>query len=212
MKQIIFFIFFFFILSLPVSTLAVKIAPRISDREIIEKLAGLEAGQKSLRSEMKLGQKSLRSEIKSSQESLRSEMKSGQEALRSEMKLGQEALRSEIKHQFETVDQRFKSIDQRFKSVDQRFDTLESQYERIWNLILVVLAGIMGLIGFIVWDRKTATRPLEKKIIELESTLLRDLELRHEQGSLPIRLMYALRKFAENDSELSTVLRNFSLL
>ncbi len=158
MKRIIFFILFFFILSLPVSIPAVEVAPRISDREIIEKLAGLEAGQK---------------------------------ALRSEMKSGQDALRSEMNH---------------------RFEALEGQYERIWNLILVVLAGIMGLIGFIIWDRKTASQPLEKKIIELETNLLRDLELRHEQGSLPTRLMYALRKRAENDSELSAILRSFSLL
>ena len=158
MKRIIFFILIFFILSLPVSILAVEVAPRISDREIIEKLAGLKAGQ---------------------------------DALRSEMKSGQDALRSEMNH---------------------RFEALEGQYERIWNLILVVLAGIMGLIGFIIWDRKTASQPLEKKIIELETNLLRDLELRHEQGSLPTRLMYALRKHAENDSELSAILRSFSLL
>jgi hypothetical protein len=56
MKRIIFFILFFFILSLPVSILAVEIAPRISDREIIEKLTRLEAGQEALRSEMKSGQ------------------------------------------------------------------------------------------------------------------------------------------------------------
>ena len=165
MKQIIFFILFSFIFSLPVSILAVEVAPRISDREIIEKLALLEAGQK---------------------------------ALRSEMKAGQDALRSEM--------------NQRFEAVDQRFEALENQYERIWNLILVVLAGIMGLIGFIIWDRKTASQPLEKKIIELEANLLRDLELRHEQGSLPTRLMHALRKLAENDSQLSEVLRSFSLL
>ena len=187
MKQIIFSILFFFILFLPVSILAVEVAPRISDREIIEKLAGLEAGQDALRSEMKLGQDALRSEMKSGQDALRSEMKSGQDALRSEM-------------------------NQRFKSIDQRFEALEKQYDRIWNLILVVLAGIMGLIGFIIWDRKTATQPLEKKITELEANLLRDLELRHEQGSLPTRLMYALRKLAENNPELSTILRSFSLL
>ncbi|MBL0702115.1 MAG: hypothetical protein JJV91_01405 [Desulfosarcina sp.] len=59
MKQSIFFIFFFFIFSLPGSILAVEVAPRISDREIIEKLAGLEAGQIALRSEMKAGQAAL---------------------------------------------------------------------------------------------------------------------------------------------------------
>ena len=172
MKQIIFFILFFFILSLPVSILAVEVAPRISDREIIEKLTGLETGQTALNQRIT---------------DLREEMKSGQDALRSEM-------------------------NQRFETVDQRFEALESQYDRIWNLILVVLAGIMGLIGFIIWDRKTASQPLEKKITELEANLLRDLELRHEQGSLPTRLMYALRKLAENNSELSAILRSFSLL
>ena len=65
MKRII-----FFILSLPVSILAVDVAPRISDREIIEKLAVLEAGQEALRSEMKYGQEALRSEMKYGQESL----------------------------------------------------------------------------------------------------------------------------------------------
>ena len=201
MKQIFFFIFFSFILSLPVSIPAVEVAPRISDREIIEKLAGLEAGQIALNQRIT----DLRSEMKSGQKDLRSEMKSGQKDLRSEMKSGLEALRSEI-------NQRFEAVDQRFEAVDQRFDTLEGQYERIWNLILVVLAGIMGLIGFIVWDRKTASRPLEKKIMELENNLLRDLELRHEQGSVPTRLVHALRKLAENDSQLSAVLRSFSLL
>ena len=70
MKRIIFFILIFFILSLPVSILAVDVSPRISDREIIEKLAVLEAGQEALRSEMKYGQEALRSEMKYGQESL----------------------------------------------------------------------------------------------------------------------------------------------
>ncbi len=46
-------------LVLPVALLAVEIAPRISDREIIEKLAILEVGQGALRSEMKSGQEAL---------------------------------------------------------------------------------------------------------------------------------------------------------
>jgi hypothetical protein len=56
----------FLYLFLPMSLWAVEIAPRISDREIIEKLAVLEGGQKALSIRLS---------------DLRAEMKSGQEAL-----------------------------------------------------------------------------------------------------------------------------------
>jgi hypothetical protein len=45
--------------NLPAATFAVEVAPRISDREIVEKLVTLEAGQAALRSEMKTGQAAL---------------------------------------------------------------------------------------------------------------------------------------------------------
>ena len=68
-------------LIIPVGLMAVESVPDISDREIVEKLSFLEAGQKALDQRIT---------------DLRSEMKSGQEALRSEMKSGQEALNSRI--------------------------------------------------------------------------------------------------------------------
>ncbi len=63
-------VFIFLHLFLPMSLWAVEIAPRISDREIIEKLVVLEEGQKALRTEMKSGQEALRTEMKSGQEAL----------------------------------------------------------------------------------------------------------------------------------------------
>ena len=79
MKSKILLILFFslLLLGLPAAALAVDIAPRISDREIIENLAVLKAGQ------VALGQRVI---------DLREEMKAGQTALRSEMKAGQAAL------------------------------------------------------------------------------------------------------------------------
>ncbi|WP_186441214.1 hypothetical protein, partial [Desulfamplus magnetovallimortis] len=62
---------------IPFYSFAVEPAPRISDREIIEKLAKLEAGQEALSVRLS----DLRAEMKSDQESLRAEMKAGQEAL-----------------------------------------------------------------------------------------------------------------------------------
>ena len=70
MKFKIFLIVFCILFNLPAATFAVEVAPRISDREIVEKLVTLEAGQSALRSEMKAGQAALRSEMKAGQDAL----------------------------------------------------------------------------------------------------------------------------------------------
>ena len=73
MKFRIFLIVFCILFNLPAATFAVEVAPRISDREIVEKLVTLEAGQAALRSEIKAGQAAFRSEMKAGQDALRSE-------------------------------------------------------------------------------------------------------------------------------------------
>ncbi len=170
------------ILVAPAAT-AVEIAPRISDREIIESLT--------------------------------------------ELKAGQNALEAKMDQRFEAVDQRFESMDkrmesmeasfnQRFESMDIRMESMEDSFNQrfsfLENLIMVVIAGIFGLIGYIVWDRKTALRPVEERLIKLEHELHRDLEIQHEDGSRLTRLVKVLREMAKQDEKLAGVLRNFSLL
>ncbi|MDL1963733.1 MAG: hypothetical protein LWW98_05230 [Deltaproteobacteria bacterium] len=162
MKRIIFFIFIFFILSLSVSILAVEVAPRISDREIIEKLAGLETGQ----------------------EALRSEMKYGQEALRSEMKYGQEAL-------------------------GKRMDDMNAT---MLTLFSTMVALILALFAYIAWDRRTMLKPVVGRLDSLERDIIKDLDLRHTEGSLLSRQLKALREYAQDDPKLTEILRGLSLL
>jgi len=64
------------VLIIPSSLFAVETAPRISDREMVERLTRLEEGQKSLRSEMNSRFNDLRSEMNSRFNDLRSEMNS----------------------------------------------------------------------------------------------------------------------------------------
>lgn len=96
---------------------AVDAVPRISDREIIESLAGLKAGQKALEEKIEL--------------------------------------RFIITQ--EQMDQRFDTIGQHFdttqKQIDYRSEAIDKQLDFIEHLMLVTIAGIFGLIGFIVWDR-----------------------------------------------------------
>jgi hypothetical protein len=148
---------------------AIETAPRISDREIIESLARLEAGQKALEQSVDL--------------------------------------------RLEAIE---KEMDRRFAAVDQRFESLEKRIDDLFNVMLTMFSAmillIISLFGYIIWDRRTALRPLEARLAQLEQDLERDLQLRHEQGSLPTRLLEVLRKLAREDEKLAGVLRGFSML
>jgi len=162
---------------------AVDVAPRISDREIIESLAELKAGQK---------------------------------ALEEKMDLRFNAMQEQIDQRFTAIDQRFtamqEQVDQRFIAVDQRFEAIDRRLDFIQQLMLVTIAGIFGLIGFIIWDRYSTLRPMDMRLRRLEEDLERDLELQSPEGSKLTRLIHALRELAKEDKKVEAILRSFSLL
>ena len=183
----------FLILASP-AAMAVDVAPRISDREIIEALTELKIGQKVLKETMDQRFEAVDQRF--------------------------ESMEAGFNQRFEALDQRFESMEavfnQRFEAVDQRFESMEAGFNQrfnfLENLLMVVIAGIFGLIGYIVWDRKTALRPVEERLLKLENELHRDLEIQHEEGSRLTRLVKVLREMAKQDEKLASVLRNFSLL
>lgn len=155
---------------------AVDVAPRISDREIIESLAELKAGQKTLEEKMDL-------RFNTTQEQMNQRFTAIQE-----------------------------QMDQRFIAVDQRFEAIERRLDFIQQLMLVTIAGIFGLIGFIIWDRYSTLRPMDMRLRRLEEDLERDLELQSPEGSKLTRLIHALRELAKEDKKVAAILRSFSLL
>ena len=137
---------------------AFDVAPRISDREIIEKLTRLEAGQ---------------------------------EALRSEIIAGQGAL------------------GKRIDDINLRMSSLENTMLAMFGALIALVVSMMG---YLAWDRRTLIRPVIERLDSLEREVVRDLDLRHVEGSLPARQLKALREYARNDSKLSEILRSLSLL
>lgn len=173
------------------NALAIETAPRISDREIIESLARLDAGQKAL--EQNMNQRFA--------------------AMEQNMDQRFTAMEEKMNQRFAAMDQRFaameKNMDQRFAAMEKRFDDLLAMMLTMFSVMALL---IVSLFGYIVWDRRTALRPLEARLAQLEQDLERDLQLRHEHGSLPTRLLNVLRNLAREDERLAGVLRSFSML
>ncbi|HRO55652.1 MAG TPA: hypothetical protein PK667_01470 [Nitrosomonas europaea] len=187
------------LVAMPVA--AVDVAPRISDREIIESLAELKAGQKALEEKMDLRFNAMQEQIDQRFTAIQEQMDQRFMA---------------VDQRFTAVDQHFtamqKQIDQRFIAVDQRFEAIDRRLDFIQQLMLVTIAGIFGLIGFIIWDRYSTLRPMDMRLRRLEEDLERDLELQSPEGSKLTRLIHALRELAKEDKKVEAILRSFSLL
>jgi len=104
--------------------LAVEVAPRISDREIVERLSRLEEGQKRLESRV---------------DDLRSEMIARFEA---------------VDKRFEAIDKRFEAVDKRFEAVDKRFDDLRadmnSRFAIITWMMGLFISLVLAMLGFVI--------------------------------------------------------------
>jgi len=127
-------------LALPGKGRAVEVAPRITDREIIESLA---------------------------------------------------AIRGDIKR----LDQRFDAVDQRFEGINQQISELKSFM--LWGFG-ILFAGMFSLVGFVLWDRRTALAPAVSKYSALEE--------REE------KLEKALKEMAQTDPRAAEALRHVGLL
>ena len=99
-----------------------------------------------------------------------------------------------------------KSIDERFaaqgKSMDERFaaqgKSIDERFTNINNLLYIILAAIIGLVGFVLWDRRTFLKPVTDNNKAMEQRLKNVIE--------------SLREKAKKDSELATILRMNNLL
>ncbi|SMD12627.1 hypothetical protein SAMN02746065_1427 [Desulfocicer vacuolatum DSM 3385] len=188
LKVKILYLFILSLLVIPGALSALETAPDITDREVVEKLARLEAGQAALNQKIESGQESLNQKIESGQESLNHRISD----LRSEMKAGQEAL-------------------------GQRLDDLAKRIDNTNNTMLVLFGSLITLIvalfGYIAWDRRTMMKPVLERIECLEKDVARSLELSDTDGSKLSRLLLdAMRELAKTNGQLATILRSFSLL
>ncbi len=94
-------------------------------------------------------------------------------AIRSEAILGSyEARFNDIDKRFEAIDKRFDAIDKKFEAVDNKFDRMEDKFTQLfmWGFGIVLMA-IFGLVGFIIYDRRTTLAPVEGKTNKLIEAL-----------------------------------------
>lgn len=146
-------IFMLVILAMVSQSLAIEVAPRISDKEIIEKLGKLEGDIKELGGELK----AVRQEIETVRQELKGDIR--------ELRGGLEAVKQELKGDIKEIKGNIKRIEEGQKNIEQQIDRLVN----VFIGIVAAFAAIVAVtIGFAIWDRKTALQPAIAKSRELE--------------------------------------------
>jgi predicted nuclease with TOPRIM domain len=165
---------------------------------LVDSIARIEEGQKSIITEMRERFKSIDQRF---------------ELMQKEMNQRFEGMQREMNQRFEAIDKRFEAIDkrfeglqremnQRFKSMqremNQRFLALEKRIDTLDNYFLALLAAIVALMGYIIWDRKTAFENIYKKI---EALMKNHIEQYHDSPE-------AIPQMHQKNSSIGSVLPN----
>jgi len=156
---------------------AVAPAPKITDREIVEGLTSIRGDIKRIEESQKFLQLQI-SELKESTQRQINELKESTQRQISELKESTHLQIGELKESTHLQIGELKESTQR-QSADLR------------NLIYVVLGAIVTLIGFILWDRRTALAPA-----------IRQQRVWGE----------ALKEFAKEEPRLAAILRRLHLM
>ena len=182
----------------PTTTYAFKVAPRITDREIVEKLTRLEAGQAAINQRI---------------DDLSNQLNQRIDDLNNQLNQRINDVSNRLNQRIDDVNKRIDDLD---KKLTRRIDDTNQRISDLYDITLTmfaILAALMGaLFGYIIWDRRTMMKPVQERLERLEKDIERDLELRNEHGSIPARLLNVLRELAKTDAKLAAVLRSFSLL
>jgi hypothetical protein len=74
---------------------------------------------------------------------------------------------------FDAQGKRFDAQDKRFDAQDKRFDAIQNQINILFGFLFLILGGVMALIGFVIYDRKTILRPITKRQDNLEKAIIK---------------------------------------
>ncbi|MEJ7553846.1 MAG: hypothetical protein WKI48_03770 [Aquificaceae bacterium] len=103
---------------------------------------------------------------------------------------------------FKALMQRIDDTNKRIDDINKRIDDTNKRIDDMISIMLwgfgVLFAGMMSLIGFVIWDRRSALAPAIRKTKELEE--------REE------KIEKALKKLAEKNPEVKEALKETGIL
>jgi len=120
---------------------------------------------------------------------------------------------SEIENQIQEIKEEQKLIRQEIKEIRQEVnqEIKENRKEIIGTVLTsfgILISLILGLFGFVIWDRRTFMRPIERKVIILEQEIV---NIKEDKNKMQ-QIIDAFRELSKTDEKVEYLLKQFNLL
>ncbi len=103
-----------------------------------------------------------------------------------------------IEQRLDDLDKRFGDLDKRMDGLEGRMDGLEVSMDSRFNtLYIVFFTGIVGLVGFVLWDRRSMVKPLSQD--------------QHTLSEREAKLEQVLREYAKTEPRLAEIMKQYAL-
>ena len=100
-------------------------------------------------------------------------------------------------------------VETKIEQIDKRFEQIERRFERLENVMMwgfgLLFTTMVGMVGFVLWDRRTALAPVARAMKEKEAEIE---ELKKRERLLE----EAVRDYAVGDQRLTGILKARGLL
>ena len=98
----------------------------------------------------------------------------------------------------QAIDSRLIRLEAGQQAIDKRIDDLNRRIDDLRGFLYILLGGMIALIGFVIWDRRSAISPVINRTRDLESDRDRTLKI--------------LKEYAQKEPKLAEILKSLGLL
>ncbi|MBF0450141.1 MAG: hypothetical protein HQK75_05525 [Candidatus Magnetomorum sp.] len=173
---------------------------------IVDRLARIEEGQKSIINEMKTRFETMQREMNQRFETMQREMNQRFETMQREMNQRFETMQREMNQRFESLS---REMDRRFGAADKRIDQLGNYFIGMMSIFISVF---LAIIGFAIWDRKTllvkAKQEAEQKMSDHQKS--EHLSFMNTQKKLE-QVIDVMKRMSEKFPEMRSIMQTAQL-
>ena len=112
-----------------------------------------------------------------------------------------------IKANQEATNKRFDDVNKRFDDVNKHFEEVNTRFEQAHNFSMAIIAGVFGLIGFSLWDRRTMMSRTKQETIAI---IEKELSQKADKTVLE-RVVAIIEDMAKKDNEVKEILERHHL-